>query len=142
MHRERGAGDDPVPLTDALDDVLRSLRGGAGRAEVRGVFGQWDEAVGEAIAAHVRPVRLDRGVLLVDVDDPSWATQVRLLADELRSRLSEVAGVSVERIEVRVAAPRPSRFVSAGTGRNGPIAADRTGWRAVVPPGENTPLVD
>jgi predicted nucleic acid-binding Zn ribbon protein len=98
-----GPGDDPVPLTDALDDVLRSLRGGAGRAEVRGVFGQWDEAVGEAIAAHVRPVRLDRGVLLVDVDDPSWATQVRVLADELRSRLSEVAGVQVARIEIRVA---------------------------------------
>ncbi len=98
-----GSGDDPVPLTDALDDVLRSLRGGAGRAEVRGVFGQWDEAVGEAIAAHVRPVRLDRGVLLVDVDDPSWATQVRVLADEIRSRLAAVAGVSIERIEIRVA---------------------------------------
>jgi predicted nucleic acid-binding Zn ribbon protein len=98
-----GLGDDPVPLTDALDDVLRSLRGGAGRAEVRGVFGQWDEAVGEAIAAHVRPVRLDRGVLLVDVDDPSWATQVRVLADEIRSRLAAVAGVSIERIEIRVA---------------------------------------
>ena len=92
-----------MPLTDALDDVLRSLRGGAGRAEVRGVFGQWDEAVGEAIAAHVRPVRLDRGVLLVDVDDPSWATQVRVLADEIRSRLAAVAGVSIERIEIRVA---------------------------------------
>jgi predicted nucleic acid-binding Zn ribbon protein len=98
-----GPGDDPVPLTDALDDVLRSLRGGAGRAEVRGVFGQWDEAVGEAIAAHVRPVRLDRGVLLVDVDDPSWATQVRVLGDEIRSRLHAVAGVSVARIEIRVA---------------------------------------
>ena len=95
--------DEPVPLTDALDDVVRSLRGGAGRAEVRGVFGQWDEAVGDAVAAHVRPVRLERGVLLVEVDDPSWATHVRVLADQLRSRLREVAEVSVERIEIRVA---------------------------------------
>ena len=101
-----GAGDDPIALTEALDDVVRSLQGGAGRREVRGVFGQWDEAVGEAIAAHVRPVRLDRGVLLVDVDDPSWATQVRVLADELRSRLQAVAGVSVTRIEIRVARRR------------------------------------
>jgi predicted nucleic acid-binding Zn ribbon protein len=97
--------DEPVPLSDALDDVVRSLRG-TGRAEVRGVFGQWDEAVGETVAAHVRPVRLDRGVLLVDVDDPAWATQVRLLADDLRARLRDVAGVSVERIEVRVARRR------------------------------------
>ena len=99
-------GDEPVPLTAALDNVLRSLRGGADRAEVRGVFGQWDEAVGEAIATHVRPVRLERGVLVVDVDDPSWATQVRVLADDLRSRLRDVAGVSVERIEIRVARRR------------------------------------
>jgi predicted nucleic acid-binding Zn ribbon protein len=95
--------EDPVPLSDALDGVLRSLRGGAGRAEVRGVFGQWDEAVGEAIAAHVRPVRLEHGVLLVEVDDPSWATQVRILLDEVRSRLQTVTGVVVERIEIRVA---------------------------------------
>jgi predicted nucleic acid-binding Zn ribbon protein len=94
--------DDPVPLGDALDAVVRSLRGGAGRAEVRGVFGQWEEAVGEAIAAHVRPVRLERGTLLVEVDDPSWATQVRVLGDDLRTRLLTVADVAVERIEVRV----------------------------------------
>jgi predicted nucleic acid-binding Zn ribbon protein len=90
-------------LGDALDAVVRSLRGGAGRAEVRGVFGQWDEAVGEAIAAHVRPVRLERGTLLVEVDDPSWATQVRVFGDDLRARLQTVAGVVVERIDVRVA---------------------------------------
>ena len=93
--------DDPVPIGDALDGVLRSLRG-PGRAEVRGVFGQWDEAVGETVAAHVRPVRLERGVLLVEVDDPAWATQVRLLEDELRTRLHDVAGVAVERIQLRV----------------------------------------
>jgi predicted nucleic acid-binding Zn ribbon protein len=98
--------DDPVALTDALDDVVRSLRGGAGRAEVRGVFGRWDDAVGDTIAAHVRPVRLEDGGLLVEVDEPAWATQVRLLADDLRSRLHDVAGVSVERIDVRVARRR------------------------------------
>ncbi len=97
-----GAGDDPIALTEALDDVVRSLQGGARRSEVRGVFGQWDDAVGETIAAHVRPVRLERGGLLVEVDEPAWATQVRLLADDLRARLLDVAGVAVERIEVRV----------------------------------------
>jgi predicted nucleic acid-binding Zn ribbon protein len=97
-----GSDDDPIALTEALDDVVRSLQGGAGRSEVRGVFGRWDEAVGETIAAHVRPVRLDSGGLLVEVDEPAWATQVRLLADDLRARLLDVAGVAVERIEVRV----------------------------------------
>jgi predicted nucleic acid-binding Zn ribbon protein len=100
------AGDEPIALTEALDDVVRSLQGGAGRSEVRGVFGQWDEAVGETVAAHVRPVRLDSGGLLVEVDEPAWATQVRLLADDLRARLLDVAGVTVDRIEVRVARHR------------------------------------
>ena len=97
--------DDPVPVTDALDGLLRSLRGGAGRAEVGGVFGRWEEAVGQALAANVRPVRLEHGTLLVEVDDPAWATQVRYLADDITARLAEVTGVTVERIDVRVPPP-------------------------------------
>jgi predicted nucleic acid-binding Zn ribbon protein len=51
-------------------------------------------------------VRLEDGVLLVDVDDPAWATQLRFLGDDVRRRLAEVTGVQVERIDVRVARPR------------------------------------
>jgi predicted nucleic acid-binding Zn ribbon protein len=102
------SADDPVAITDSLDGVLRSLRGGAGRVEVGGVFGRWEEAVGAAVAANVRPVRLEHGALLVEVDDPAWATQVRFLADELRRRLREVTGVEVERLDVRVGRPRRS----------------------------------
>ena len=100
------SADEPVAFTDSLDGLLRSLRGGAGRAEVGGVFGRWEEAVGPAIAANVRPVRLEQGTLLVEVDDPAWATQVRFLADDVRSRLRDVTGVVVERLEVRVGRPR------------------------------------
>jgi predicted nucleic acid-binding Zn ribbon protein len=97
--------DEPVPVTDALDGLLRSLRGGAGRAEVGGVFGRWEDVVGAALAAHVRPVRLERRVLLVEVDDPAWATQVRYLSTDLIARLGEVAGVAVDGIDVRVRRP-------------------------------------
>jgi predicted nucleic acid-binding Zn ribbon protein len=100
------SGDDPVPVTEALDGLLRSMRGGSGRAEVGGVFGRWDEAVGPAVAAHVRPVRLEHGTLLVEVDDPAWATQVRYLTTDLLDRLAKVTGVVVERVEVRVRRPR------------------------------------
>jgi hypothetical protein len=50
----------------------------------------------------VRPVRLDNGVLTVEVDDPAWATQVKFLAGTIIDRLAEVAAVTVERVEVRV----------------------------------------
>ena len=52
----------------------------------------------------MRPVRLEHGVLLVEVDEPAWATQVRFLADDIRRRLREEAGVEVTSLEVRVRA--------------------------------------
>ncbi|HEY3485233.1 MAG TPA: DUF721 domain-containing protein [Ilumatobacteraceae bacterium] len=93
--------DDPIPLTAAIDDVVRALRG-PGRREVGGVFGRWQEAVGDHVAAHVRPVKLDGSTLVVEVDEPAWATQVTLLSNTVKERLAAVAGVAVERLEVRV----------------------------------------
>lgn len=92
---------EPVPISNSLDGVVRSLRGPS-RQAVSGVFGRWDDAVGAQVAAHVRPVKLDDGVLVVEVDDPAWATQVRFLVPTITQRLVEVASVRVERIEVRV----------------------------------------
>lgn len=94
-----------MPISAALDDVMRSLHG-PDRRRVGGLFGGWEEVVGPAVAAHVRPVRLDGSTLVVEVDDPSWATQVTFLADTVRARLAEAADVVVDRLEVRVARGR------------------------------------
>lgn len=93
--------DDPIPISRSLDGVVRSLRGPS-RAAVSGVFGKWVDAVGEQVADHVRPLKLDEHVLVVEVDDPAWATQVKFLAPTIIGRLREVAGVEVDRVEVRV----------------------------------------
>ncbi len=93
------------PLSEGLSAVLGSLKGGDVRT-VKGIFGTWDEAVGEVIARHARPVRIDRGVLTVEVDEPGWATQLRFLEGEIRGRLQAVGGTVVDRLEVRVAGPR------------------------------------
>ena len=96
---------EPISLTQSLDSVMRSLLG-TSRTQIGGVFGRWDDAVGEAIAAHVRPVRLDGTVLVVEASDPSWATQVKFLTATIIERLRTVAGVELERVDVRVARPR------------------------------------
>jgi predicted nucleic acid-binding Zn ribbon protein len=96
---------DPIPISASLDEVVRSLRG-PGRREVGGVFGRWEEAVGAQVAAHARPVRLDAGLLVVEVDEPAWATQITLLSNTIRERLMTVTGVEVDRVEVRVYRPR------------------------------------
>lgn len=92
---------DPIPISSSLDDVVRSLRGPS-RAAVGGVFGKWREAVGDQVADHVQPLKLDQGVLLVEVDDPAWATQVKFLSGSIIDRLQQVAAVHIDRIEVRV----------------------------------------
>lgn len=107
--------DEPVRLGESLHDVVNSLRpdgspggvttsgGDASASALGGVFGRWDEAVGEAMAAHVQPVKLDGTMLVVQVDDPAWATQLKFLEGTLKQRLAEIAGATIDRIEVRVA---------------------------------------
>ena len=99
--------EEPVSLAVSLDGVVKSLRGPSRRA-VGGLFGRWDEAVGEQVAQHVRPVKLDGGVLSVEVDDPAWATQVKFLAPTIIERLAVSAGTRIEQLQVRVD-PRNAR---------------------------------
>jgi predicted nucleic acid-binding Zn ribbon protein len=89
-------------IGESMDVVVRSLKGDGARATA-GVFGRWEDAVGPHVAAHARPALLDDGRLVVDVDEPGWATQLRYLEAELLERLAVVAGAgSVRSIEVRV----------------------------------------
>lgn len=102
------ARDEPITLGESLHQVVRSLRPETGPAAapaavMGGVFGRWELAVGAALAAHVQPVKLDGTTLVVKVDDPAWATELKFLETTLKQRLLEVAGATIERIEVRVA---------------------------------------
>ena len=99
-----------MPIGDSLNSVIRSLRNdssgtlssGQTASQLGGVFGRWAEAVGDAVAAHVKPVKLDGTKLIVEVDDPAWATQLRFLETTLKQRLLEVAGATIDSVEVRV----------------------------------------
>lgn len=66
------------------------------------VFARWEELVGPAVARHTRPLRLEGGTLVVAVDQPPWATQVRVLAPGILSRLTEHTGEPLDQLEVVV----------------------------------------
>lgn len=68
------------------------------------LFGKWDELVGTSVAAHVQPHRLQGDSLVVTADHPAWATQIRHLAPEILSRLSDACppGTAPQRLEVRI----------------------------------------
>jgi predicted nucleic acid-binding Zn ribbon protein len=105
--RLRGTGPDgeapgPRPVNASLDEVSRRL----GMKDARGLgglFAHWEELVGPALAAHVKPVRLDTESLVVAVDHPAWATQVRQMGDDLLDRVAGEIGVArPARLEIRV----------------------------------------
>ncbi|MCU1394233.1 MAG: hypothetical protein JWM34_2661 [Ilumatobacteraceae bacterium] len=97
------AHDDPMPLHAALDETVRALRGGTSTARSMGsLFSRWTDAVGQTVADHARPVKLDDGRLLVEVDEPGWATQLRFLEADVIERLRSVAGLEVSRFDIRV----------------------------------------
>src|ERR1700722_18757754 len=93
---------EPLPVAASLDRLASSL--GAPRAGVlTAVFSGWADLVGPDVAAHARPISLREGVLVVSVDQPGWATQLRYLSAELLRRVADAAGVgSVTEVQVRV----------------------------------------
>ena len=91
---------DPVPLDETMNGLLRRLRMD-NSAQVGGVFTHWDDVVGESLARNVQPLKIEGGVLVVEAVDAAWATQFRFLEDDVKARLSERVGATIERIEVR-----------------------------------------
>ncbi len=127
----RGGDPGPRPLGESLDDVVAGLfpraprtrdapgrttdvERGAGPEPAGGtprspsaaafgtVFSRWAQLVGPALARHTRPLRLEARTLVVAVDQPAWATQVRVLAPGIVARLTEETGEPLDRLEVVV----------------------------------------
>lgn len=100
--RPAGSERDPTRVADSLDRVSRKLGGPATRA-ASAVFSGWEEIVGPDIAAHAKPITLRRGVLILGVDDPAWAAQLKFMASELKAKIERVAGAGeVLEIQLRV----------------------------------------
>jgi len=91
----------PATLHGQLTRLLASL-GSDDAASVKGVFGAWTQLVGDAVAEHVQPVKLDQATLIVEVDDPHWATEIRFLSASLCEKISQLTTTPVTSLEVRV----------------------------------------
>ncbi len=99
---------DPRPLKASLDHVTRAL-GLPSATALASVFSQWSDLVGPAVATHARPASLRDGVLVVDVDDPAWGSELRYRAQDTLSKIADRVGHgSPSRMEVRVR-PRGTR---------------------------------
>ena len=97
------SADGPMPLSEALGALSKRL-GGPSPDVLSALFGRWEQIVGGAMAAHVRPVRLQDTTLVVSADHPAWATQARHLAPDILARIRDACGAeeAPERLDVRV----------------------------------------
>ena len=86
--------DDPQPLGRLVDSLVTE-QDWSERTRVGAVFGRWSALVGPDIAAHCHPQTLSEGELLVVAESTAWATQLRLLAGRLLSRIAGEVGHGV-----------------------------------------------
>ena len=101
---DRGAPE-PRRIGEVVDRLVQGM-GAPSASAFAAVFSKWSDLVGEQIAAHAKPLSLHDGRLLVGVEEPGWATQLRWLETDLLRRLEEACGDDVvTSIEVRVRRP-------------------------------------
>lgn len=108
-----GGGSDEVhpddvpagPRARSLSDLIGRYLGrvvGKDAPAAKDLFSQWRAIVGDPIADNVTPVRLDRGVLTVEVVENAWATQLKFLERQLLHTLRDHVGDVVDSLEVKV----------------------------------------
>jgi predicted nucleic acid-binding Zn ribbon protein len=54
--------------------------------------GQWENVVGPTLAKHSRPVRFDRGTLIIEVANSVWMNEVRFLLEEIKYKINHHMG--------------------------------------------------
>jgi hypothetical protein len=112
--RRPGIDSGPRPLAAGLDEAMSALAprkpGGSARpapipspaSAWAALFGEWEQIMGASLARHVTPQRLDGDVLVVAVDRPPWATQVRALGPQILAKVAEITGATPGKLEVLV----------------------------------------
>jgi predicted nucleic acid-binding Zn ribbon protein len=112
---------DPQSLESVLSEVI------AGRNWVKGVaegnlFSDWEKIVGGEIAQHTTPISLVDGRLTIQSSSSAWATQMRLMSDQLLKTISNSApGALVEELNfLGPNAPSWKRGLRSIKGARGP----------------------
>jgi len=97
------AGRDPRLMSESVEALLQRM-GWTEQVEVAAVTARWREVIGDQIADHCEPLDFADGVLSLRASSTAWATQLTLMAGQLRHRLNEELGREVV-AEIRVYGP-------------------------------------
>jgi predicted nucleic acid-binding Zn ribbon protein len=78
-------------LSYTLGSMLKARGLGSRLSEYR-IFGQWEKAVGPAIARHAQPQAVRGKKLTLIVDSPAWMQQLSLLKPEIIEKVNSTLG--------------------------------------------------
>ncbi|WP_022881898.1 DUF721 domain-containing protein [Gryllotalpicola ginsengisoli] len=81
-------GRDPRGLGQVMDALTTEL-GWDSELDKAELIGAWSELVGETTAAKSEPIGIEEGVLTVRCASTAWATQLRLMRNELLKAIAE-----------------------------------------------------
>ena len=90
--------DNSNPISDILPGIIQQ-KGWEVQLELYDIFRNWAELVGEEVASCTRPLKVERAVLWVEVENSAWLQELQYqkiwILDELNSflRLSHLADV-------------------------------------------------
>ncbi len=121
IDEERIKRDEPGKLSEVLDELVSSRNWKKGIAEGN-LFSNWREIVGDEVASHCEPITLLDGRLTIRAETTAWATQLRLIQDEILKALqTRSEGVLVEELAViGPSAPSWKRGLRSIRGAKGP----------------------
>ena len=89
------------PLASLFPDLFRQYAAdGPWPEQVAAAL--WKEIVGEHLARRTRPVKITRSKLVVLVPSSTWKRQLSSLRREIVSRLNQVLGTGITRVEFRI----------------------------------------
>jgi hypothetical protein len=115
------------PVGSALGALLSHL-GYQKRASALWGMVVWNRAVGEGVARHAQPERVDGSVLWVRVDSAAWAEELRWMEESLLGRINAACGhKAVTGLRMRIGRVTPYGHTSEGGTRETLAASDETG---------------
>lgn len=91
--RSRGSqpfekGREPIRASSSIEDLMKQ-NDWLGNVEKEALFLDWERLVGADNAAASQPVSLESQVMTVQCRSTAWATQLRLLSDQILARIQE-----------------------------------------------------
>ncbi len=94
-----GRGRDPRALGEVLSKAARDM-GWTVELDQARLIAEWHRFVGEAMAGHTEVIEIRSGVLIVQCDSTTWATELRRLRGEILNRiLDEFPEVGVHELK-------------------------------------------